>query len=470
MRDRIDLSRKGKRMDTNITLSQKQTITPAMIQSMNILQMNTIELEHYIENIAMENPMMDLKKADEEYIDDIRQIDIERKLSWLESTDKQNSVYYKDDKEEYNTENNWRDIKDKGESLSDFLLTQLILHQYTRQEREIIEYIIQSLDNSGYFVENFEDIAGRFAVEEEFVSKLLTDVQKLDPAGVGARNLQECLLLQIHRQKEYSKLTESIIENDLDLVARNHLKTIAMRYSTSLEEVKRSCDEIRKLNPKPGNFFNDRSHFQYVSPDIVIVKFENHFDILINEYQYMKFQINPEYEQMEKTTEDAKVREYLREKHGQLLNIQQSIEYRSSTLSKVAHILVEKQLEFFLKGPGYRAPMKLADIASETKLHESTISRALHNKYLQCSWGVYPLNYFLTSVVGCSVDNKDEQTQEKIMRKIRCIIENEDKKKPLSDQKISEKLLEEKIDISRRTVNKYRKMMEIPDKCGRKKY
>lgn len=457
-------------MDIRINLSQKQTLTPQMIQSMKILQMNSMELKNYIENIALENPMIDSVKSEEYYLEDERRIDIQRKLDWLESTDQQNSVYYKDEREESAQEESWRDIRDSGEDLSDFLQSQLLLHKYTRQEKKIIDYLIESLNSSGYCMDDMQEIATFFSTEKETVEKLLSDIQKLDPAGVGARNLQECLLIQLHKKQNYSVVTESIIRNYLELVAKNHLKEIAAKLKITIDEVKESCEEIRSFNPKPGNCYNDRSHFYYVSPDVVVVKFEGHFDILVNDYQYPKLQINPYYQELGKTTQDKEVKDYLRDKIGQVENIISSIDYRLSTLSKVAYVLVEKQMDFFWYGPGHRHPLRLSDIAQEVGLHESTVSRALQNKYLQCSWGVYPLNYFLTAAAVQSANAAKEQTQEQIMEVIRKIIEEEDKEKPLSDQRICEKLLEKNIKISRRTINKYRQLLGIPDKGGRKRY
>ena len=173
---------------------------------------------------------------------------------------------------------------------------------------------------------------------------------------------------------------------------------------------------------------------------------------------------------MAKTVEDAETKKYLKEKIAQAQNIAGSIEQRNSTLSKVLNVLVEKQQDFFLKGPGNKRPMRLIDIAEATDLHESTISRTLRSKYLQCHWGVFPLNYFLTSVAATNKQSGEEQTPEYIKSKMQEVIDNEDKKKPLSDEAISKCLKEMEIPISRRTVNKYRQEMGIPDKSGRKEW
>lgn len=448
--------------------AQKQVLVQQMIQSMKVLQMNTLELESYINELSMENPTIELLENSKEEGKTREELNAERKLNWLESMDYQNVVYYKDDEGDVNLEANWQDIKDCGESLSDYLKAQIIHKKYTVQETKILEYIIDSLDSSGYFVDDLEKVALYLDISYKKVEEMLLEVQALDPAGVGAKNVQECLLLQIERDKENTDMEEdmhTIIAEYLPLVAKNHFNVIARKMKLSVGRIQECCDKIRSLNPKPGNIFNDRSHFQYVSPDIVVVKLGKEFDILVNEYQYPQFKANSYYESLAKKTDDKETKEYLKEKLKQTYELKDSINYRISTLLRVAHLLVEKQIEFFLYGPGHKNPLQLMDFVDELDLHPSTVSRALNNKYLQCSWGIYPLNYFLTSSV---VDGQENNTQEKIILLIEQIVESEDKKKPYSDQKISDMLKQKGIEISRRTVSKYRNIKGIPDKSGRK--
>lgn len=458
-------------MDVTMTMDQKQLLTQQMVQTMNILQMNTLELESYINELTMENPVIELidhnQYGEQE---SSRQLDIDRKLSWLESTDHQNIVYHRDDKENMNMEASWQDIRDQGESLSEYLKSQIINKKYTSIEKQIIYYIIDELTADGYFTDDINAVANSLKTTAYEVEKMLKEVQLLDPAGIGARNLSECLSIQLSKQtldEELLKATSTIIQNYLPLVAKNHCKVIAKKMKITQELVERCGKLIRSLNPRPGNCFNDRTHFHYVSPDIIIVKFEDYFDVMINEYQYPTFQINPYYQQLANSTEDAETKDYLKEKMKQITELQDSLSYRISTLSKVAYLLVQKQMDFFLHGPGHKCPLQLSDFAEELNLHTSTISRTLNNKYLQCNWGIYPLNYFLTAAVTSDPKN-EANTQEKIILKIEEIISSEDKRKPLSDQKISDILKEYNIDISRRTVAKYRGIQGIPDKSGRK--
>lgn len=455
-------------MDLYGTLAQKQLVTKQLVQAMDILQMNTIELEGFIEELALENPTIDFAQTETSEKEDRYQLERQRKLEWLESMDSQNKIYYRNDLGEENREDSWTDTKNHGECLCDFLYSQLILNHYSKKEQEIVNYYVKSLDSNGYFTDDMESAATYFQVSIEKMEELLFEIQKLDPAGVGARNLKECLLLQLHRKQGYSKKVETILDQYLELVGKHYYKDIAMAMNITVREVEEACQEIKALNPKPGNCFNDRSHFHYVSPDIVVVKFEDYFDILVNEYQYPTIRLNSYYVELGEKTEDKETKKYLEKKIGEVQNLMGNIGYRTSTLSKVAKALVKKQLDFFIHGPGHRQPMQLADLAEEVELHISTIDRVLHNKYLQCSWGVYPLTYFLTSTVTCKGNSGEMLTQEQIMNHVRKIVEDEDKRKPLSDQKIADLLESEEISISRRTVNKYRQILGIPDKKGRR--
>ena len=414
-------------MELKMELSQKQVLSQHMVQSMEILQMSAQELEGYIEKLALENPVIELADSSQSKAD-MQQEDLQRKLDWLESTDLQNRVYYQQERDAENMEANWHDSRQSEENLEEYLHAQILLADYTELERVIMEYLICSLDSRGYFSGELAQVADHFNVSEEKVEELLQDIQELDPAGVGARNLQECLLLQIQRKKNYSDVTVEIIEHYMEEVAKNHLPNIAKKLQVSL--------------------------------------------ILINEYQYPGFSISNYYQEMMQSTTDAEAKKYLQEKVQQAQWVSNCISQRSSTLSRVMHLLVERQHEFFLEGPGHKRPMRLVDLAEELDLHESTISRAMRGKYLQCSWGVFPLNYFLTSVAvkSSNTDGMEDKTPEQMKTMIREIVDSENKKKPYSDQAISDLLIAKGIKLSRRTVNKYRTEMGIPDKSGRKEF
>lgn len=456
-------------MEQYIELSQKQGLGQHMIQSMEILQMNAPELESYLENLALENPVIELEERSRDELPK-REEDLQRKLDWLESTDLQNRVYYQQERGSDNPENNWHDQNWEEESLSDYLLSQILLSDFSTLDRSILEFMILSLDERGYYPDELSVAAEKYHVETSYIERLLHIIQSLTPAGVGARSLEECLLLQMERSGKKDKLAESIVKNHLNDIAKNHLPHIAKKLNASMDDVSRACEQIRRLNPKPGSSFYCRNYLHYITPDVIVVTLERSFEILINEYKYPGFQISSYYQNMHRTIADKEAKAYLYEKIRQAKWVSGCIEQRASTLSRVMRELVQIQNGFFLRGAGYKCPMKLSDLADRLGLHESTVSRALHGKYLQCHWGIFPLNYFLTSAAGKASDTAQEKTPEQVKALIQTIVDGENKQKPYSDQAISERLQQYDIHISRRTVNKYRTEMNLPDKNGRKRW
>ena len=454
-------------MELKMDLSQKQIITQQMIQSMEILQMSTLELDNYLEKLSQENPVVELMETPVEQDSGIRE-KLYRNLEWLSSGDRQNKAYYQQDGSDLDNESNLQDIRNKGVSLSEFLLPQVMSEN--QPMRSILEYIIYSLDANGYYHDDLSALAEHFHITEDLASRLLMQVQSLDPPGVGARSLQECLILQLDRRGDALPYTRGIIENHLEDIARQHLKRIADKMHISMEEVQACCAQIRSLNPRPGNSFNDREALRYITPDAIVVQIDDHFEVIVNEYQHPRFVISNYYQKLSRESQDEDTRKYLVQKIKEAKNAENGIKLRASTLSKVMEILVTKQYDFFLKGPGHKRPMKLSDIAIQADLHESTVSRALRSKYLQCSWGIFSLNYFLTHTAVAGESEEEDQTAEQIKQKLLQVIQQENKKKPLSDEGIRKELEKLDVQISRRTVNKYRQELGLPDKQGRKEW
>ena len=454
-------------MELKMDLAQKQIITQQMIQSMEILQMSTQELDTYLEKLSQENPVVELLERPRDPEPRIQE-KLHRQLEWLTSTDRQNKAYYQQDGSELDNESNLQDIRNSGVSLSEFLLPQVMSEK--QPYRKILEYIILSLDSNGYYQDELSALAAHFHISEEAAGQFLAKVQSLDPPGVGARDLRECLLLQLDRKEDVLPCTRVMIEDHLEDIARQHLKKIADKLHISMEEVKAGCEEIRSLNPRPGNSFNDREALRYITPDAIVVQMGDHFEIILDEYQHPRFTISNYYQKLAREATDDETKKYLAQKLKEAKNAENGIALRTSTLAKVMQILVDRQYDFFLKGPGHKRPMKLTDIADPAGLHESTVSRALRSKYLQCSWGIYPLNYFLTHTAVSGEDGEDDQTAEQIKQKLAQVVSQENKKKPLSDEGIRKELEKLDVHISRRTVNKYRQELGLPDKQGRKEW
>ena len=460
-------------MDLKLQVKQTQTLSQRMIQSAEILQMTSQELNTYINELALENPVIDIVEPPtaEEQRESIEQ------QEWLNSFNEENYYLYQrqNNDDDYDFKSSWNINTDDGETLQDYLWSQLITENFTDQETEIIKFMLECLDNKGYLEESIETIASYFGTDTELVEDLLSDLQALDPSGVCARSLEECLKLQLERRDMLTPVLESIIDNCLEMVAKNQIPAIARKLRLSPTETAGYCQIIKSLNPKPGVSFSSRDQLRYIIPDVTIVKFKDHFDILLNESMYPTIELNSYYRQMNQNPESSELKEYLGNKIRQAEWVKQCVTQRGKTLMQVSRAILEHQEEFFTFGPAHLNPLRLADIAQELDIHESTVSRAVSKKYLQCSWGVYPMNYFFSRSVAVQESSGNENgaqsvTAADIKRVLREIIEEENKKKPYSDRLLGEKLAERGISISRRTVAKYREEEGIADASGRKEY
>ena len=289
----------------------------------------------------------------------------------------------------------------------------------------------------------------------------------MEPLGVGAKNLQECLLLQL-RGKPDTLLQEEIIRRYLKELGKNQISRIADKTGKTLKEVMEAIERIRNLNPRPSNYFPTGRFKEYLIPDIIVVKLKDYFEVLINDAQNARFHISDFYRKMGNTVEDKEAAEYIHEKIKQAEWLQQCLEQRKNTLLNLAEKIVERQQGFFRNGKGFLEPLTQREIAEEMGVHPSTVSRGIKGKYLQCPWGTYPLSFFFS--VGIPSDGQKENSADYIKSCIEKIIEQEEKKKPFSDRLIAEKLQKMGISISSRTVAKYRDSMNIKDALGRKEY
>ena len=284
-----------------------------MLQSLQILQMSAAELESYIENLALENPVIELTGR-ETHTDRTEQMELQRKLEWLSSADPQNHVYYQSEWDAEDPENNWQDRRSTEETLEDYLRSQLLTSPCAPEEQGLMDCLLNSLDSRGWFTDSLSGTAALYGLPEETAERLLGKIQSLDPAGVGARSLSECLLLQLERNPDSSETAKEIVRNHLEAVGKNHLPEIARKLGCPVAEIAAACDEIRALNPKPGNSFSSRELLGYIVPDAVIISLEDRFEILINDYQYAPYTKSKNYLDLERETEDRETRKYLREK------------------------------------------------------------------------------------------------------------------------------------------------------------
>ncbi len=451
-------------MDIKMEVSQQIVLSQKMIQSARILQMSSQELEDYLNETAMENPVVEVE---EKYDPGDERQDLSRKLEWLEGSDEQNRIYYSQDNDEDDKQGVQNLSDNRGEDLGEYLESQLMVPALSDQERQVASYLIGMLDARGYYTEDPQESARRTGSDEGTVLRMLHLIQTFDPAGVGARNLSECLLLQMDRREISDPTARRIAEEYLPEIARNRLPSVAKKMKVSVDEVQRALGVIRTLNPKPGNSFSSRENLKYIVPDVTVVKLDGYFEILINEYMYPSIQISPYYSRMAKETGDRETREYIDGKIRQAEWVMQCISQRNSTLLNVARSIVDHQIRFFEKGKGHLVPLRMTEVAQEFGMHESTVSRAVRDKYLQCAHGVYPMNYFFTGAASRQ-SNGASVSSDRVKTMLRDIIDSENHNKPYSDRILSEMLARKGIAVSRRTVAKYRESMGIRDASGRK--
>ena len=460
-------------MELSMSMKQTQTLSPQMMQSMEILQMGSQELLEYIQDQVQENPVLEMEekygKGDDTAV-------LQRKLEWLESTDAQNRYYHQQDTEDDEKDpiSNYGTVDEREGNLYLYVLSQLEVMDLEPELLPVGRFLVESLNQNGWLDESVEDLAEELGKPVEEVEKALAAVQSLEPAGVGARNLSECLVLQLQRRHEDSELAIRIARDYLDPLSKSRYGLIAKSLGVCQEEVRTACDLIRTLNPRPGGGFAARENLVYINPDLFVVNFPDHFELLTNDYFFPDLNISGYYCRMLKSTEDNEVKDYLMGKVRQAKWVVHSIEQRRSTLLRCAECILELQEEFFRRGPGHLKPMCLADIAQKVGVHESTVSRTVREKYLQCASGVYPLSYFFSRSLGAPAARPGTEENasspdfaKALLKKLIC---GEDKRKPLSDQKLCERMAREGCELSRRTVAKYRDELGIPSTTGRKQY
>ncbi|MGI6403910.1 MAG: RNA polymerase factor sigma-54 [Oscillospiraceae bacterium] len=449
-------------MKLELVQKQKQVITLQMQQSLKILQMNALDLEQYIQNEVLENPLLELEMpAQEEDPGEARL----KKLEWLESMDNSNTYQYASFYPEDSGESPLYEKKAQ-DSLTDVLLQQLPGFRLDRALELLVRRIIENLDENGYLTCTKEQLALFLKVTPQKLEEALTVLHRMDPPGVGAEDLRECLLIQAHRMEHPSPLLFTLIESHLDTLAKNHLDKLAQDLNVTIGEVKEARTQLLTLNPKPGNGYCAYNAIPYIRPDLFVVHFEGRFEIIYNDYHQPKITLNAFYRNFA-NSEDKEATAYIKERLQKAEHLIASIHQRKTTILDCAGSIVRRQTRFFKEGPGHLAPMTLADVAEDLDIHPSTVSRAISDKYLQCQWGTYRLGDFFSRNVSKHSENT---SQDMAITQLQHIIEEENPKKPFSDQQLAQRLEQLGISISRRTVAKYRNLAGIPPASGRKKF
>jgi len=478
-----------------LKLSQQLVMTPQLQQAIKLLQLSRMELVELVQQELEENPILEESleqqetqeaehtaensdeseqaqeestpeslqevKGEEEGLSDI---DWQTYLDGYTSGGTVGEHYYDEDDERPSFEN----LLTRTESLADHLIWQVNLSHMKDDERRIASEIIGNLDDDGYFKATIEDIAEATSTSEEEVEATLKLVQELDPPGIASHTLQECLLKQVEALEMQGSVVEAMLQQHLGELENKKYQVIAKSLDVSIDEVLAAAKVISNLDPRPGRQFNlDDVH--YISPDIFVHKISEEYVVVLNDEGLPNLRINSFYRNaLSGATElDEKAGEYIQEKMRGALWLIKSIHQRQRTIYKVTRSIVKFQRAFFDYGIDYLKPLVLRDVAEDIQMHESTISRVTTNKYVQTPQGLFELKYFFNS--GINTGDGDSVASESVKSKIKEIILGENSRKPFSDQKIVEILRDHNIDIARRTVTKYREMMNIGSSTQRKR-
>ena len=445
--------------------TQVQKLTQQQLQSVELLQLSTLELESYVQDLAQEIPLVepeDLSPVPESRPED----DLLRKLRWLDDNDRQNRFYQHMSDEELDPLARVGTDGGLEETLLRFLSRQI--HQLSLDEdtAQLVRYLAACLDDNGYFRVSLEELSVNLGVSVSRLEAGLSILRSLEPAGVGAADLSQCLSIQLRRIHETGPAL-AIVQGCLELLAKRHYRAIAGKLHISVEQVQDAERLIQELEPRPGAVFQRPEQVPYVLPDVFVDEEEGHFLVRTRRGERPAFHISSYYRDLLAQSEDKDVREYLTAKLHQAEGVLWAIGQRESTLLRCAQVIVDRQAGFFRNGPQALLPLRMSDVAQELGVHESTVSRTVREKYLQCVRGVYPMNYFF-SRSATAEESKTALGSTAARALLQRLIDQEDRSHPLSDQKLSEAMARERCPISRRTVAKYRDELNIPGASGRK--
>lgn len=452
-------------MDLTLTLTQKQVLSQKMQQSAEILQMSTLTLTEYMQELSEINPVVEWEEeGKEESLDELR-----RKLEWLGAKDEQNKPFYQQGWNEEQENDDWKFQRESRESLREYLLFQINILPLKEKLLQVSHYLVESIQPSGYLDEGaLEAAKEEFGLQDGEAEEALEVIQGLEPKGVGARSLKECLLLQIRGKETPYPLCETIISEYLELLGKNQIPMIAKKLKVKMCEVVTAIQVIKSLNPKPGSGISSDLGTEYILPDVLVAKEGEGLQIHINKAYTPQMKINGYYKEVLQSEASHEAKEYISGKIRQAEWVMECIRKRDATLIKTMDGIVTLQKDFFSKTNGELHPMCLSDVADLAGIHESTVSRAIRDKYVQCSKGVFPLHYFFST--GIEANDEKSVSSHSVKKMMQELIQNENKKAPFSDREIAEALQERGVKASRRTVTKYREALGLPVAAERKEY
>ncbi len=466
------------RQSLDLRLSQRLALTPSLLQKIELLQLNKLELQDMLTQALIENPILeevvepeppkDLNPEEKapETVPEPREKDSFEEIDFQYFFDEYLDTGYKNREVEDPEKPSFETFLVRPPSLTDHLNSQLGLSDADERTVEIARQVIGNLNEDGYLLLSIEELCALTSATVEEAEAALKLVQSFDPLGVAARDLRECLLLQLEARGLKDSLQWRIVSEHLTLLENHKFKELAARTGSSFEAVLQAVDTIKHLIPKPGQKYNPQN-VNYVQPEVTIAKVDGEFVIIQNEEGMPQLRLNSSYRDLLKSNGvSGETKAFLREKFRSAVDLLRSVSQRKRTIYRVCECIINRQREFLEQGPSALRPMLIKDVASELGVHSSTISRVVTNKYVDTPQGVMELRKFFT--MGVESPDGEELSIVQVKLKIRKLIEDENKNKPYSDNQIGQLLKRDNVFITRRTVAKYREQMQVPGSRERK--
>jgi RNA polymerase sigma-54 factor len=473
----------GQGMHQSQSLTLQQILAPQLQQSLLILQTPLLELRNLVQQEMETNPVLeelpDESRTDERDAAEPADNNFKEEFEKLVTLDEEWRDYMAQSAS-YNSEGfrNSQEAQDKRQFFFDSIAVQETLQQHLvaqlnqttlkADDRKAAELIVGNIDDDGFLQSTPEEMALSSGVPKEDFEKMLGLIQGFYPPGVGARDLRECLLIQLQREGRENSLEYRIVSEHMEDLGKRRFPEIARRMDISVEEVQRATNRIARLNPRPGQVFAAAPQ-NYVLPDVTVEKVDGDYQIILNNEQIPHLRISNVYKDIiAQGNNGAEVKDYIRDKIRSGKFLIRSIHQRQQTISNIAHQIVSRQRDFFEHGPSHLKPMTMGEIADAVGVHETTVSRAVSGKYMATPQGIFEMKYFFTS--GYQTATGQSMSNTSVKEAVLDLVKHEDGNAPLSDQEIVEILTERGIPIARRTVAKYRTELNILPSHMRRKY
>ncbi len=449
----------------NIKHSQSIVMTPQLRQAIKLLQFSNLELSSYIDEEIEKNPFLERKEIhntpDLVKNSSIKE-DYETDHRW-EQTSKNKNTGFK-----YDEISNIEDrIPEAKKNLRSHLMDQILLEIPKGEERKIAILLLDLIEPTGWINLDIKNFSEKNNIIPEFTKSILKKLQKLEPTGVFARNLGECLRIQLNEKRLINKANFKLTEN-LELLAKGEIKKLCKITGLTEQNLSKEINSIKKLNPKPAEEFSDYN-FRIDPPDVMISNTDKGWKVELNKSTLPTLYIQEDFADMvKKDNKKENEKKFVNESVNSARWLLRAIEQRNSTTLKIAVEILKQQKQFFKNGPGHLKPLVLRDVAKSVNMHESTVSRVTRSKLLQTPWGIFQMKDFFSSSVG--ENNQDEAHAAKTVRTLlKDLIANEKDARPYSDEQISKLFKDKGVNVARRTVAKYREMLNIPSSAERKR-